>query len=375
VIVRGGRETAAWAAIAAVALGAAPSCGARTPLGLAEGTVPEHEAVCGDGRVDADEACDDANDRSDDACVGCEQARCGDGVVRAGFEACDDGNDDPGDGCTDRCALGNCGDGVVDPGEECDDANDVETDACPGACLDARCGDGVVFEGVEECDGGPGNDDRPAAYVVQGELIRSVRPVETDEDVATFYDYRSASSHTGFEEVRKGATFLHRERGGPLSLVTIFGIDIDEDGIAQGEGEVVQTFSGIPDGVFVSIADDRLEEFDFVDAATAVGHWHFQDNTDGAAMSSLPWPGDYAIGMSTDLLEGIDEWAFLDAGVDRIALSQDEDALLVVQTGRSTCRLDCTIPRCGDGRLDAGETCDDGNTSPGDGCAPDCIGQ
>ena len=27
---------------------------------------------------------------------------------------------------------------------------------------------------------------------------------------------------------------------------------------------------------------------------------------------------------------------------------------------------------CGDGELDAGETCDDGNTTPGDGCSAGC---
>ena len=36
------------------------------------------------------------------------------------------------------------------------------------------------------------------------------------------------------------------------------------------------------------------------------------------------------------------------------------------------CRPDCTFPRCGDGILDAGEACDDGNTAGGDGCAADC---
>jgi cysteine-rich repeat protein len=38
------------------------------------------------------------------------------------------------------------------------------------------------------------------------------------------------------------------------------------------------------------------------------------------------------------------------------------------------CAADCTIePFCGDGTLDDGEECDDGNNAPGDGCDPDCI--
>jgi cysteine-rich repeat protein len=41
---------------------------------------------------------------------------------------------------------------------------------------------------------------------------------------------------------------------------------------------------------------------------------------------------------------------------------------------RSLCRTNCTVPARGDGILDGGEVCDDGNTVPGDGCAADCTG-
>lgn len=52
----------------------------------------------------------------------------------------------------------NCGDGILDPGEECDDGPDNSNfirDACRTDCRFARCGDGVRDAG-EECDG---NDD------------------------------------------------------------------------------------------------------------------------------------------------------------------------------------------------------------------------
>lgn len=47
-----------------------------------------------------------------------------------------------------------CGNGRLDPGEECDDGNTVDTDACTSVCQNARCGDGAVQQGVELCDGG-----------------------------------------------------------------------------------------------------------------------------------------------------------------------------------------------------------------------------
>jgi len=39
------------------------------------------------------------------------------------------------------------------------------------------------------------------------------------------------------------------------------------------------------------------------------------------------------------------------------------------------CRPNCSPGRCGDGILDVGEICDDGNNKPGDGCRADCAGR
>jgi len=42
-------------------------------------------------------------------------------------------------------------------------------------------------------------------------------------------------------------------------------------------------------------------------------------------------------------------------------------------SGPETCPL--RVPQCGDGVLDPSEECDDGNTAPGDGCDPQCLGE
>jgi cysteine-rich repeat protein len=57
-------------------------------------------------------------------------------------------------GCIDWSSLygGVCGNGRVEAGEECDDGDRDDTDACPSTCSWARCGDGFVRAHVEECD-------------------------------------------------------------------------------------------------------------------------------------------------------------------------------------------------------------------------------
>lgn len=370
------RRTVAAVGIVVAALGVAlPSCGARSDITT---LAPDDEGVadrvprCGDGVVDAaadagGEECDDANDRDDDACLTtCMRARCGDGFVRTGFEACDSGGRE--DECTDTCGLPSCGDGVVQDGEDCDGSTD-----CTPACLFAACGDGIVQSG-EACDGGAANDDRPAAYYVYYDTIYDGTPIQTGDDVVSFYDYRSASGHTGYEEVGKSTVFLFYDpQGGALSLVTLSGIDADGGGPSQGRGHVSQTFSGLPDGTSILIADDHPDEFDYIGAHEILGNWNFHDNTDGGVIG-LPWPGDYAIDIDTTLGEGMTSWGAIWATGQFLDGGESLHATLVVQSTPSACRTDCTIPRCGDGILDAGEVCDDGNESSGDGCAASCTG-
>ena len=61
-------------------------------------------AICGDGKIDLDELCDDGNTESGDGCSELCIPECGDGTMSAG-EECDDGNTDPGDGCDAQCRL------------------------------------------------------------------------------------------------------------------------------------------------------------------------------------------------------------------------------------------------------------------------------
>ncbi len=156
-------------------------------------------AMCGNGKIDGDDACDDGNTMSGDGCSatctfeagwtcnaqGCTEI-CGDGLV-VGNEAkksgyCDDGNTSASDGCSPTCAIEAgwtcnaqgckeiCGDGLTVGLEAkaggCDDKNSVSNDGCTNCAVDPSyncsgapsvcaktCGDGMI-QGTEGCDDG-----------------------------------------------------------------------------------------------------------------------------------------------------------------------------------------------------------------------------
>ncbi len=116
---------------------------------------------CGDGVVQSVEQCDDGNASNTDACLNtCKAATCGDGKVQKGAEQCDDGNEINTDGCLSSCITAICGDGKVDPGEACDDGgSNGNTGMCKTDCsgVGAKCGDGIV-QGSEQCDDGNGSN-------------------------------------------------------------------------------------------------------------------------------------------------------------------------------------------------------------------------
>ncbi len=120
-------------------------------------------ARCGDGVTLAGvETCDDGNTTNGDTCTNtCASARCGDGVVQVGVDVCDDGNAVNGDGCETSCLLTNgqpctlgqqcdsmvcdpvmmvcepanvCGNGIREGAEICDDGNTANGDGCETSC-------------------------------------------------------------------------------------------------------------------------------------------------------------------------------------------------------------------------------------------------
>ncbi|MFO0590396.1 MAG: DUF4215 domain-containing protein [Polyangiaceae bacterium] len=243
----------------------------------------------------------------------------------------------------------------------------------PAPDAEPVCGDGVVDPG-EECDDGPGNAGKPVISVRQGTFAKVVTPIDSDQEIVSFYSYSSSSGHTGLEAPRKSELFLHRHTAtGTLSLVTEHGVDVDGTGLVQPETDVAQQFTGFPAGVSIAIADDNADEIHMDSASSAVGAWHFIHNTDGAAFTSLPFPGTFRIDVTSTFGDGITALRFIDGDGVEIPLDLVGTVSIVAEETPAACRPDCTLPRCGDGILDDGEACDDGNTLSGDGCSADCA--
>ncbi|MBI2378770.1 MAG: DUF4215 domain-containing protein [Deltaproteobacteria bacterium] len=116
--------------------------------------------ACGNGRLESNETCDDFNTTSGDGCSEtCQAEYCGDGVTQPGIgEECDDANPVAGDGCA-GCLLEVCGNGRVDANESCDDGNEDDSDGCGCGCIltafdAANCGGcGIVCAPGESCFG------------------------------------------------------------------------------------------------------------------------------------------------------------------------------------------------------------------------------
>jgi hypothetical protein len=235
------------------------------------------------------------------------------------------------------------------------------------------CGDGIIDPG-EQCDLGADNKDAPAFLVTQAGRSFAATPLVRDVTCTEFYDYRSASSHTGLEELGVSRILFHLYRPDfGLSLIFFHGVDEDSTGLQQPDSGVYMDFSGLPDTTFVAVVDDDVRDELWMESTpgTATGWWNFKNNTDGGAFSGLPFPGDWKIELKPTFAKGISLWTWVQSDVSNVDLDLAAELTIEAHSSPSQCRTNCTIPYCGDGILDGGELCDPG-VPTGYYCSDDC---
>ena len=305
-------------------------------------------AVCGNAVLEGDEACDAGAANSDtaaDACrTDCTAASCGDGVKDAG-ESCDDGNDVAADGCEADCkATGEqlCGNGTVELPEECDDANSDPTDgctACERSALPIPAGALVISEIMAT---------PKAAAAPAGTWLEVYNPGTDPVDLRLLV-------------LADGAGGFHTIAGGTIPIIVAPGdfrvLGATSEPLVNGGVDVVDAWGG--DIALGAVGGSSVR---IISPAGVVDEVIYGD-------ASFP---QLVAGVSMELDQG-----FLDA------VSNDDGAqwcpsLQIFGAGDQGSPgvggHDCSaLAECGNGLIQAGETCDDGNLLNDDGCSDQCA--
>ncbi len=374
---------------------------------------------CGDNIVASNEACDDGNTETEscaygeESCDVCaadctliegETSYCGDAVQSdADEEECDDGNQENGDGCSDTCqveegytcdedqvCISICGDSVVAGNETCDDGN-TETESCPygeesctvcdATCQEVPgatsfCGDNAV-NGAETCDDG-NTETESCVYGEESCIVCDA----TCQEMPGATSFCGDNAVTGAETCDDGNAETEACAYGEESCTVCNASCLEVagetsfcgDNITNGS-ETCDDGNTVTESCVYGEADCKV-----CDANCTL--------TDG----EISFCGDNAVnGAETcddgnteteSCLYGEENCTVCDASCQEVsgATSFCGDGILQAEQGEEcdagiangntadTCRADCTLPRCGDGVVDTGESCDDGNGSNADAC-------
>jgi cysteine-rich repeat protein len=405
--------------------------------------------TCGNGAIDAGEQCDDGNVLGSDGCsAACRIERgyecsgapsvcaplCGNGALNAG-ELCDDGNTRSNDGCSNACTLElgyacptpgqacaqTCGNGNVNPGEQCDDGNQASLDGCntecrveagyacstpatgPSVCT-LSCGNGTL-DANETCDDGntTANDGCSSGCRVETGYTCSGQPStcaticgdgitagneRCDDGNTTAGDGCNATCtvEPGWSCPAPGNVCFNTCGNGAVDS----GETCDDSNTTNGDGcsascsvESGYTCSGAPsvcrtscgDGVIAGdeVCDDgNLNNGDACSSRCLLTNGQ-TCNASGVCDSGFCNPATNVCAAATGCGNGaIDEGELCDDG--DTSSGDGCSATCTIETGYS-CDGNpsvCAVT-CGDGVKAASEACDDGNATAGDGCSATCT--
>ncbi len=237
-----------------------------------------------------------------------------------------------------------CGNGLVNFGERCDDGNSNQNDLCPsgpsGSCFPATCGDGFIWNqqgGTEICDdgnngindscpSGPSGDCKPATCG-DGYVWNTDGGTETCDDGNS--DQHDACCNC--QPARCGDGFVWNEQGGT---------EVCDD----GNNDVSDACPSGPSGT--------CKPATCGDGFLRVG---VEGCDDGNSSTTDACPSGPS---------GTCQLAFCGDGFVRQGVEVCDTAI-----SGSACVNNCTsFNSCGNGSLEPGEACDDGNSNTSDNC-------
>jgi cysteine-rich repeat protein len=309
--------------------------------------------VCGNQIKDLGEECDDGNLVPDDGCAPMCVLECGDGAPNPG-EPCDDGNSDAGDGCSTHCTLEVCGNGIKDLGEACDDGNLISGDGCSADCaLDGCAPD------PEQCDDGNPctNDDCVLGLCTHG---NNALPCSDGNACTTADACHDGECVPGSPLSCDDGNRCTEDTCDPL-LACIHAPNTlpCDDGSACTSGDVCSGGACLG-GAPVNCDDGNACSLD--GCVPATGCYNIVDPCCNAGCNCCK--GGDASGCNDD-------------GCEATVCATDPACCSVTwdptcdELAASLCSCCCIF--CGNGIVEPGEQCDDGNPVAGDACNPDCT--
>ncbi|MFW5746801.1 MAG: LamG-like jellyroll fold domain-containing protein, partial [Nanoarchaeota archaeon] len=305
-------------------------------------------------------------------------AVCGNGILEDG-EECDDGNLFDGDFCNSTCQLqqcaGSCGDGILDPDEECDDGNTDNGDGCNATC------------NLESCTMSKINNYFPFSgsykdYIGAADGLADGFPRLEDGYVNFTEGFLRFPSHS-----------LSRPRGNSISFWvrpeyahwhTIMGTDTDADNHYtitlrdnvirakrynnNNRGLVLNHTIPMGSWTHVAITMEKPTSSD------ALGKLYI----DGVLVDTDVWGigfhkpyAEFEV-LGAGINDGVYSSSTFNGSIDELMLFDDVLTVSEISTLASNRSFCPSLPVCGNGILEPGEQCDDGNNESNDGCTATC---
>jgi len=380
-----------------------------TEPGVSSGIITlSEEATCGDGIQEFGEQCDDGNTNNNDACTNfCLNNVCGDTFPYEGVEVCDDGNTlscNPYPGCNADCSLVQaCGNGIKECSEQCDDDNLFNSDGCSSICqiesgwdciwdcigepsvcteIELSCLDLVLYHKYDsnalDYSGNGHNGIAQGAILAGGKYGNAYRFDGIDDYIAvndhdeldtnlaaitvSAWIYPESLPSDPSTIVGKWKRFGATNRAYKLSTqASVLFFSVEESGdasaLTQTSGLLLNTWqhvAGTWDGETIRLYINGLET-----------------GTPVTLSGTSIYNSDH--GLAVGRINAEEDYHYFNGKVDEVIIW--DRTLSSAEITSSMNPLDCTISICGNGFVEPGEQCDDGNTlscSPYPGCNADC---
>ncbi|HWB76010.1 MAG TPA: DUF4215 domain-containing protein [Nannocystaceae bacterium] len=284
---------------------------------------------------------------------------CGDGIV-SGSEECDDSGESA--SCDSDCTAASCGDTHVNTlaGETCDAGG--ESFGCDVDCTAPVCGDGITNSSHnEDCDdaGASATCDTDCTAPVCGDGLQNLAALETCDD-GDMDDGDGCSS----------ACLIEGDFGGLCRIVDGRQWCFDNDNCGQACDDVCTSLGLViePDDDAWLAAQDTLGECQAISDAFGLAA---PAQLDALTYGCLEDAGDddtVGGGLTGALTCSTDPTC---PGSHRTQMDDLGGICNLPGARRSVCP--CEGPFCGNGLIEPGEDCDDGNQVNNDGCTTSCL--